>query len=208
MYELCNEELQRKLRANRIAADKEFETELAAKRAKNSADATPGSSASSAFTSTAPPAVPAPDADVAMAVDGMDEEEAAALAEALKMSMGEDGNAPAEEVMTVDGAAALPTPPATDASALMGPVDIGNGLPVGFTGQYELHAIVTHKGRSADSGHYIGWVRQAPGSQFWWCYNDDKVTETRTEEVMKLGGDGADRDMAYLNFYRFKDSKK
>jgi ubiquitin carboxyl-terminal hydrolase 14 len=26
------------------------------------------------------------------------------------------------------------------------------------TGNYELIAIVTHKGRSADGGHYVAWV--------------------------------------------------
>ena len=31
----------------------------------------------------------------------------------------------------------------------------GQGLN---TGNYELVAIVTHKGRSADGGHYVGWV--------------------------------------------------
>jgi ubiquitin carboxyl-terminal hydrolase 14 len=87
------------------------------------------------------------------------------------------------------------------------PVNIGIGLPIGFTGQYELHAIVTHKGRSADSGHYIGWVRQSPGSSLWWCYNDDIVTEVRTDDILRLAG-GGDRDMAYLNFYRYREPKK
>ena len=73
-------------------------------------------------------------------------------------------------------------------------------------GQYELHSCVTHKGRSADSGHYIGWVRQQPGSEYWWKYDDEIVTETTTEEVMKLKG-GGDRDTAYLMFYRFKELK-
>jgi len=31
----------------------------------------------------------------------------------------------------------------------------GEGLD---TGNYELVALVTHKGRSADGGHYISWV--------------------------------------------------
>jgi ubiquitin carboxyl-terminal hydrolase 14 len=26
------------------------------------------------------------------------------------------------------------------------------------TGHYQLIAVVTHKGRSADGGHYVGWV--------------------------------------------------
>jgi ubiquitin carboxyl-terminal hydrolase 14 len=82
-----------------------------------------------------------------------------------------------------------------------------NGLPADFTGLYELMGIVTHKGRSADSGHYIGWVRTAPESDFWWKYDDDKVSEVRTEEILLLSG-GGDRDTAYLNFYRYKEPRR
>ena len=32
------------------------------------------------------------------------------------------------------------------------------------TGFYELVSVLTHKGRSADSGHYIAWVKNADGS--------------------------------------------
>lgn len=31
------------------------------------------------------------------------------------------------------------------------------------TGNYHLTGVVTHKGRSADSGHYIGWVHRSGG---------------------------------------------
>lgn len=221
VYELCNDELQRKLRINRQEADKAFESDLAAKRAKVSADSTPGTIAATATAAVAPPAPPAAVAAIppelaAFMEEGMDEEEARALAEALRMSMGENGDLEDSE-MKVDApeapaAAPAPTPAPAAAAAPVavemeisnGPVALGNGLPVGFTGQYELHAVVTHKGRSADSGHYIGWVRQSPGSPLWWCYNDDVVSEVRTEDIMKLCG-GGDRDMAYINFYRFRD---
>lgn len=33
----------------------------------------------------------------------------------------------------------------------------GTGLD---TGNYQLIGVVTHKGRSSDGGHYIGWVHQ------------------------------------------------
>lgn len=32
-----------------------------------------------------------------------------------------------------------------------------------MTGIYDLVAVLTHKGRSADSGHYVGWVKQENG---------------------------------------------
>lgn len=69
------------------------------------------------------------------------------------------------------------------------------------TGVFELFALVSHKGRSADSGHYIGYTRQQPGQDMWWVFDDSKVSETKTDEILKLSG-GGDRDMAYLCFYR------
>ena len=32
-----------------------------------------------------------------------------------------------------------------------------------LTGIYDLVAVLTHKGRSADSGHYVAWVKQESG---------------------------------------------
>lgn len=32
-----------------------------------------------------------------------------------------------------------------------------------LTGVYDLVAVLTHKGRSADSGHYVAWVKQESG---------------------------------------------
>ena len=38
--------------------------------------------------------------------------------------------------------------------------------PLGFgleTGNYQCIAVLTHKGRTADSGHYVGWVHKGGG---------------------------------------------
>lgn len=35
-----------------------------------------------------------------------------------------------------------------------------------MTGVYDLVAVLTHKGRSADSGHYVAWVKQESGQLF------------------------------------------
>ena len=35
----------------------------------------------------------------------------------------------------------------------------GIGIPKDFRGNYELFALVTHKGRSSSGGHYMGYVR-------------------------------------------------
>ena len=81
------------------------------------------------------------------------------------------------------------------------------GVPDDFSGIYELFGVVTHKGRDADSGHYIGWVRQAEGSDTWWRFDDDVVTEVLTAEIMALRG-GGDWHTAYLNFYRASSKKR
>ncbi|CAH0520024.1 unnamed protein product [Peronospora belbahrii] len=78
----------------------------------------------------------------------------------------------------------------------------GVELPVDFQGNYELYAILTHKGRSADSGHYMAWVRHEGDD--WYCYDDDDVSPCKTKDIMKLKG-GGDWHMAYLAFYRAKN---
>lgn len=35
------------------------------------------------------------------------------------------------------------------------------------SGQYDLVAVLTHVGRGANSGHYIGWVKQEDSEN--WC---------------------------------------
>ena len=66
----------------------------------------------------------------------------------------------------------------------------GPGLPPGFMGVYELYGVVCHKGRDSSSGHYVSWVRSAPGSDVWYIFDDDEVVECKTEEVLKLTGGG------------------
>ena len=56
------------------------------------------------------------------------------------------------------------------------------------------------KGRVADGGHYMGWVRQ--DGDDWLLFDDDGVSPCKTENVMQLKG-GGDSDMAYLIFYRY-----
>lgn len=76
-------------------------------------------------------------------------------------------------------------------------------------------SVLTHAGRTADSGHYIGWVKKSstdqdksltdsnseslkrsaktyksPQDEDWWKYDDDKVTLVRGEDIEKLDGGG------------------
>jgi len=72
------------------------------------------------------------------------------------------------------------------------------------TGLYDLKCIVTHKGRSADSGHYMSYVKitnpKNSQVQEWYKFDDAIVTLVSEEEVMRLCG-GGDRDMAYFCMY-------
>jgi ubiquitin carboxyl-terminal hydrolase 14 len=72
----------------------------------------------------------------------------------------------------------------------------GTGLD---TGNYQLIGVVTHKGRSADGGHYIGWVHTSGDD--WHQYDDDIVSSVKTEEILNLKG-GGDWHTAYLCLYR------
>jgi ubiquitin carboxyl-terminal hydrolase 14 len=66
-------------------------------------------------------------------------------------------------------------------------------------GKYELQGVLTHKGRSADSGHYVSWVKQQDGS--WVLFDDDELIIKKDEDVLALCG-GGDWHMAYLLLYR------
>ena len=78
----------------------------------------------------------------------------------------------------------------------------GQGLD---TGNYELIAVVTHKGRSADGGHYVGWVHQQGDT--WLCFDDDIVTTVKTDDILALRG-GGDWHTAYLAIYRKIEATK
>jgi ubiquitin carboxyl-terminal hydrolase 14 len=93
---------------------------------------------------------------------------------------------------------------------------VGPGLPSEFQGIYELFAVVTHKGRDADGGHYMAWVKADHNSgevkkiadtsednEEWFVFDDDEVSPCKTEDILKLKG-GGDWHMSYLNFYRVK----
>lgn len=57
------------------------------------------------------------------------------------------------------------------------------------SGYYDLVAVLTHKGRSANSGHYVGWSKNAKTGQ-WFMFDDDVVTAVTEEDILKLSGGG------------------
>ncbi|CAG5096556.1 Oidioi.mRNA.OKI2018_I69.XSR.g14675.t1.cds [Oikopleura dioica] len=68
-------------------------------------------------------------------------------------------------------------------------------------GWYTLKAVLTHKGRSIDGGHYIAWTKQEDGR--WIKFDDDKATVVTEEEVLALSG-GGDWHTAYICIFETK----
>lgn len=78
--------------------------------------------------------------------------------------------------------------------------------------------IVTHKGASADGGHYIGWVKKdaielanSSGSSKpnyddpkdeWFKFDDDRVSVVKQDKITSLDGGGED-STAYILLYRY-----
>lgn len=95
-----------------------------------------------------------------------------------------------------------------------------------MTGDYDLVSVLTCKGRSADSGHYVAWVKQECGwfssvnrfitiqldlnlkritlvfffvSEKWIEYDDDNPIPQREEDITKLSGGGKITRFHFLN---------
>ncbi|XP_015516804.1 ubiquitin carboxyl-terminal hydrolase 14 [Neodiprion pinetum] len=66
------------------------------------------------------------------------------------------------------------------------------------SGYYTLQAVLTHRGRSSSSGHYVAWVRQK--GETWLKCDDDVVSAVTSEDVLKLSG-GGDWHCAYVLLY-------
>ncbi|CCM05924.1 uncharacterized protein FIBRA_08162 [Fibroporia radiculosa] len=88
--------------------------------------------------------------------------------------------------------------------------DVGSSV----SGQYELIAIVTHKGAAADSGHYMGFVKKGAirttalgdaqdDDDDWYKFDDDKVSIFPKDKLSTLEGGGEDSS-AYVLLYKTK----
>lgn len=62
---------------------------------------------------------------------------------------------------------------------------------------YELKAVLTHKGRSSSSGHYVAWIKR---EEQWFKCDDDLVEPVDSEDILKLSG-GGDWHCAYVCLY-------
>jgi len=77
-----------------------------------------------------------------------------------------------------------------------------------ITGHYELVSVLTHKGRSADSGHYTAWAKNFITDEktkkpvdSWTLFDDETPHAKKEEDILALKG-GGDHHMAYMLVYR------
>ena len=77
-----------------------------------------------------------------------------------------------------------------------------------ITGHYELISVLSHKGRSADSGHYTAWTKNFLTDEktkktidSWTLFDDDVTHEKKEEDILALKG-GGDHHMGYMLVYR------
>lgn len=80
------------------------------------------------------------------------------------------------------------------------------------TGYYELIGIISHKGRTADGGHYVGWAKhkKADGKELkddkWILFDDESVDFCNWKDMtgvsVDLCGGKADTQIAYINIYK------
>lgn len=67
------------------------------------------------------------------------------------------------------------------------------------SGYYELQAVLTHKGRSSSSGHYVAWVKSSKPDE-WLMFDDENVSMVSSEDILRLSG-GGDWHCAYVLLY-------
>lgn len=97
------------------------------------------------------------------------------------------------------GQTAQPKAAESSSSVAMGPFSFPDDVGSNNSGYYVLQAVLTHKGRSSSSGHYVAWVRGKKKDE-WLMFDDDNVTPVTSEDILKLSG-GGDWHCAYVLLY-------
>ncbi|KAJ1606723.1 ubiquitin-like protein [Cryptosporidium canis] len=69
------------------------------------------------------------------------------------------------------------------------------------TGVFELECIVTHQGRTADSGHYVAWRYCPDDREYMIKFDDDKVTRIKAKDA-DLSGGRSDYHIAVMLLYK------
>ncbi|BGP19776.1 hypothetical protein JCM10213_006438 [Rhodosporidiobolus nylandii] len=200
--ELVTDELKRKLLpVNEKLKDFDKDRRERAKARRKSRKQVEASTSASAAASTstsaaAAPANPSDDPPEQMLVD-----------DAAGASKEVAGELPDEETKRQEELAIL--------SSLVDP-DLEADRGANVSGLYELVGIVSHKGASADGGHYVAWCAASrnkdstepewdedPDKQEWFKFDDDKVSLVSRDKILGLEGGGEDHS-AYILLYKQK----
>ncbi|XP_065667283.1 ubiquitin carboxyl-terminal hydrolase 14 isoform X2 [Hydra vulgaris] len=80
------------------------------------------------------------------------------------------------------------------------PFEFSDDIGSNNSGYFELSAVLTHRGRSSSSGHYVAWIRKQEGLDEWLMCDDDNVYAVTSEDILKLSG-GGDWHCAYVLLY-------
>ncbi|CCW65809.1 unnamed protein product [Phytomonas sp. EM1] len=91
-----------------------------------------------------------------------------------------------------------PSPTSDDAPNI---VDTVPQILCNESGFYELCGVISHKGRTAEAGHYVYWGKK--GNQ-WLVFDDDHVAAVSEDDVKRLRGVG-EAHIAYVLLYRSRD---
>lgn len=179
VHDLCTKELQEKLAPMR-AKYKRADDEQALAKSKQSSDET---SATATATATPPPSSDQQPVDQAASVSG-----------------GESARDKSDKSKQIDSIRAKFYANDKDELSKYTFDDDPGSNNSGF---YELKAVLTHKGRSSASGHYVAWIKKETQ---WFKCDDDYVEPVSDEEILKLSG-GGDWHCAYVCLYgpRFLD---
>jgi len=80
---------------------------------------------------------------------------------------------------------------------------------VNSNGTYDLWAVLSHRGRSSDGGHYICFIRQSEDEDDWLEFDDEKVSKRNADDIKKLDGSGGvDWHIAYMCIYKTREEFK
>ncbi|VDM95681.1 unnamed protein product [Thelazia callipaeda] len=97
---------------------------------------------------------------------------------------------------TLDGATGISESSKNEENKEIVPYSFSDDPGSNNSGYYELQGVITHKGRSSNSGHYVAWVHLK--NDHWAMCDDDEAFSS--EDILKLSG-GGDWHCAYVLLY-------
>jgi ubiquitin carboxyl-terminal hydrolase 14 len=111
------------------------------------------------------------------------------MRESFRVQDEEENKVKKAKKIAEDGKAVDLSAPKDTSDVKYAPFSFEDDVGSNNSGYYELLGVLTHKGRSSNSGHYVGWSKN-PKTNQWYMYDDDVVTKVTEEDILKLSGGG------------------